>query len=147
MPELYAHLSRQEATALFRANIIGALATRELDRGELKAELRALSAKRFRPPGAKVTRCFSVPTLERWLYAYRHRGLEGLYPRRRKDAGRGRALEPDLKKLLIDIRSEYPTASVPLILRTLELAHVIEPGTVKPQTVRRLFRQAGLPRR
>jgi len=70
MPELYAHLSRQEATALFRANIIGALATRELDRGELKAELRALSAKRFRPPGAKVTRCFSVPTLERWLYAY-----------------------------------------------------------------------------
>jgi hypothetical protein len=41
-----------EAVALFRAEIIGALVRRELNRGELAAALRALSQQRFRPPGS-----------------------------------------------------------------------------------------------
>jgi putative transposase len=58
-----------EAVALFRAEIVGALVRRELDRGELAAALRALSQQRFRPPGSTHTRQLAVPTLERWYSA------------------------------------------------------------------------------
>lgn len=134
-----------EAVALFRAAIIGPLAYRPLAHGELKAELCALSRQRFRPPGALVTRSFSVPTLERWLYAYRRGGFAALRPNRRRDAGRGRALNAELKQLLLDIRAEHRGASTPIIIRTLILAGVVREGELSSQTLNRLYRQAALP--
>ena len=58
-----------EAVALFRAEVVGGLARRELMRGELIDALRALSKLRVRPPGARTTRCIAVATLARWYYA------------------------------------------------------------------------------
>ena len=69
-----------EEIALFRFGVIGALTRRTLARGELRAEMRALSRQSFLPPGAVRTRTFSLPTLERWLYAHREGGLEALRP-------------------------------------------------------------------
>lgn len=109
-----------EAVALFRSEVIGALTRRDLARGDLRAELTALSRTPLRPPSAKRTRTFSVTSLERWYYAYRARGLAGLRPESRSDRGRGRDLAPALRTLLLDIRREQPSASVPLVLRTLE---------------------------
>ena len=146
MTEMTPELGHDEAVALFRATVIGGLATREFDHGELIAELRALSERRFRLPGAHTTKAFSVPTLQRWLYRYRKHGLDGLRPNRRADAGRAKTLTPEQRQLLCDIRSEYPSASVPLMLRTLDLAGTLPSGLVSAQTVRRLLRQAGLPR-
>ena len=65
-----------ERVALFRAQIIGRLAARELDRGDLRTELEALSRTPFRRPGGEITQCYSVSTLERWYYAFRARGLD-----------------------------------------------------------------------
>ncbi|HRC88250.1 MAG TPA: hypothetical protein PK413_21895 [Thermoanaerobaculia bacterium] len=59
-----------EEVALFRAELIGDLKHQELSRGALAEELRKRSKRRYRPPGAEATRTFSVPTLERWHYAY-----------------------------------------------------------------------------
>jgi transposase InsO family protein len=139
-------LRRRDAVAHFRADIVGSLARCELDHGQLIADLRTLSKKRFRPPGSKRTRTYSVPTLQRWYYRYRSGGVEALKPRRRSDAGRGQALTAEQRELLLDIRAEHPQASVPLILRTLELARVFPEGLVGPQTVRRLYREAAMPR-
>ena len=69
-----------EEIALFRFGVIGALTRRTLARGELRAEMRSLSRQTFLPPGATRTRTFSLPTLERWLYAHREGGLEALRP-------------------------------------------------------------------
>lgn len=135
-----------EEVALYRAMIIGELATRELAHGELAAELRELSEKRFRPPGSDVTRSYSIPTLQRFLYAYRRDGIDGLRRSRRSDAGRARALSAEMRQLLIDIRAEFPSASTPLILRTLDLSGTLRAGVVSAQTVRRLLREAGMPR-
>ena len=146
MNEPVAPKDRAEAIALHRAMIIGALAKAQLAHGERTTELRKLARKRFRRPGDKVSRRYSVATLERWLYSYRKGGLEALRPWRRNDAGRGRSLTDEQRELLIAIRKEHRNASVPLILRTLELAKVFEPGTVSPQTVRRLYREVGLTR-
>ena len=67
-----------EAIALFRAEVIGALAHREFLRGELRAALRALAKVRFRAPGSTFSRCIAPSTLERWIYRYRAGGLVAL---------------------------------------------------------------------
>jgi putative transposase len=135
-----------EAVATFRHAVIGPVCARELSRGDLAEALREIASARVRPPGAKLTKTYSVPTLERWLYAYRRGGLSALQPRGRSDRGRGRGLTPELKQLLCDIRREHPSASARLIVRTLEADGRLDVGAVKPGTVRKLLRQAGLDR-
>jgi putative transposase len=135
-----------EAIALFRAEIIGALARRDFAHGELAAALRALAAERYRAPGSSTARQLSVPTLERWLYAYRRGGLVALRPEPRSDRGRARELTPAQRELLLDIRREHPTASVPLILRTLVADGRLDADVVSATTVARLYREAGLER-
>ena len=74
-----------EEVAVFRHGLIGAIALRLLTHGERISLLRSISEQRVRPPGSDTTRCYSVTTLERWLYAFERGGLE---------AG-GRILGPD----------------------------------------------------
>lgn len=135
-----------EAVATFRHAVIGAVCARDLSHGDLAEALREIASERFRPPGASLTKTYSVPTLERWLYAYRRGGLVALQPRGRNDRGRGRKLTPELRQLLCDIRREHPSASARLIVRTLEADGRLEVGAVRPGTVRKLLRQEGLDR-
>jgi transposase InsO family protein len=134
-----------ERVALFRHGLIGELSSRSMDHGDLAAALRSLSERRVRPPGSDCTRSYSVPTLERWLYAYKAGGLVALIPRARDDRGRGRDLDPELRELLCDIRREHPSVSVTLMLRTLRTDGRIGPE-VKPCTVRRMLAERGLHR-
>lgn len=136
-----------EAVAIYRATIIGPLMHRVLTHGQLASELRHLSEQRFRPPGAHSTRTYSVPTLERWLYAFREDGLDGLRPQPRSDRGFAQDLSDELRTLLLDIRREHPDASVPLILKTLIDEGRLEEGKVSEPTVRRLYAAHGLRRR
>ena len=136
----------REAVAHFRASLIGHLVHRELTRGQLREELRAISRSRYRPPGAKATRRFGVSTLERWLYRYKRGGLQALLPALRGDRGRGRALSEKQRTLILEIRREHPSASADLILEAMITHGQLDPGTVTPTTVRRLFAQYGLPR-
>ena len=127
-----------EEVALFRHGLIGELLLRSLDHGERSALLRRLSETSVRPPDSATTRCYSVPTLERWLYAFKKGGLEALVPQARTDRGRGRDLDPELRELLCDIRREHPDVSVTLILRTLRADGRCGPD-VSECTVRRMF--------
>lgn len=137
-----------ERVAVFRHGIIGALATRDaLSHGDLADALRRIAEESHRPPEALRTRSFSVATLERWLYAYKKGGLDALRPARRSDRGRGREIPAELRALLLDIRREFPAASVPLILRTLLVDGRLDKGVVTASTLRRLYRQEGLTRR
>ena len=137
---------RAEEIAIFRSQIIGVLVCRMLTRGELRRELCRLSKQAFRPPRSKRTRTYSVPTLERWYYAYRKDGVPGLKPKRRSDAGHAQALTDDERVLLLDIRRAHPAASADLILRTLIVDGRLNKGVVTASTVRRLFAAHGLPK-
>jgi transposase InsO family protein len=136
-----------EEVAVFRHGFIGELAIRAgtLDHGERSEVLRHLSEQRVRPPGSETTRCYSVPTLERWLYAFKNGGLEALVPRARGDRGRGRDLDPELRELLCDIRREHPSVSVTLMLRTLRADGRVG-DEVSACTVRRMLAERGLAR-
>lgn len=146
MTEVLRPHDHAEAVAIFRAQMIGPLVCRPLSRGQLAAELRQLSRQPVRPPGAAAMRTYSVPTLERWFYAYRRGGLQALRPQPRSDRGHAQALDDEQRKLLLDIRREHPSASVPLILRTLVADGRLEPGLVSESAVRRLYREHGLDR-
>ena len=135
-----------EAVAIFRSEIVGALTRKELDHGELRAAFRALSEERFRPPGIETTRRYSVATLERWFYAYRAGGLAALRPAPRSDRGHAQELTAKQRQLLLDIRKEHRSASVPLILRTLVADGRLEADAISPATVRRLYVAHGLDR-
>lgn len=135
-----------EAIALFRSEIVGALTRRELDRGELAQALAELSEKRFRPPESKSTRAYSVATLERWYYSYKSGGLEALRPSARSDRGRCRDLTPEQRKLLAAIREEHPSASVPVILRTLVAEGRLDKDAISASSVRRFYQERGLDR-
>jgi hypothetical protein len=119
--------------------VIGELTSRDLARGELAEELRRLSCLRYRPPGAESTRTFGVSTLERWYYGYKSDGIAGLVPGPRCDRGPGRALTPELRDLLLDIRRENPTIQTPLILATLIDDGRLELGTLSAATLNRLY--------
>jgi putative transposase len=139
-------MDHSEELALFRSELVGALARRDLGRGELSRELAALSQVRVRPPGSAHTRTYSTVTLQRWYYAYRAGGLAALKPKTRTDCGHGRALPAELRELLCQIRREHPHTSAELIVRTLVTDGRMAPAAVSPSTVRRLFRQQGLDR-
>lgn len=136
--------THQEAVAVFRHGLIGALTQAQMDRGQLHAALEKLSQQRFLPLRSKTTRSYSVATLERWYYGFKKRGLSGLLPRPRNDKGRAKALTPELRQLLCDIRREHPSASSKLIVRTLVADGRMDKGAASVTTVRRLLREAGL---
>lgn len=135
---------RAEAVALFRSEIIGGVARRELGHGELEQALAGLSQQRFRSPFSKVSQSFSVPTLQRWLYAYKQGGLDALRPQCRRDKGRGRELTEAQRQLLLDIRRENPDTATTVILRTLVTDGRLDKGKISLTTVRRLYQQHGL---
>ena len=134
-----------EEIALFRAQILGPVLRRELARGELLAELRALSTMHFRPPGSDCTRSYAVPTLLRWRRAYLRDGLRGLVPKSRR-LGEALALTEAQRDLLLEIRRQHPAAPASVILETLVLDGRIDTGDISAQTLRRLFRSHGLSR-
>lgn len=136
-----------ESVAVFRSQMIGSLVHRQLTRGELRAEFVALAKLRVTPPKSKLTRCYSVPTLERWYYRFRKLGLTGLIPRPRGDRGHAQVLSKEKRELLLEVRRQNPSASAKLIVRTLESSGRLIEGTVSASTVRRLFAAAGLLRR
>jgi transposase InsO family protein len=135
-----------EAIALYRSEIVGALVRRELERGDLASALLLLSQQRFRPPRSHGARTYSVATLERWYYAYKGSGLDGLRPAPRKDKGRARELTPAQRDLLLAIREEHPSASAPLILETLVAEGRLEKDAISATTARRFFAEHGLDR-
>ena len=145
MTKLLKPKNHAEEIALFRAQVLGPVLHRELARGELKAELRLLSKRVFRPPGSPITRTYSICTLMRWRRRFLKDGLDGLIPQSRR---LGDALEvtDEQRNLLLEIRRQHSSAPASLIVDTLAGDGRLEPGQISAQTLRRLYRNHGLPR-
>ncbi len=145
MPPKVPTPSKAEAKALFRLGIVGDLLARDLSPGELRAELEARAAQRYREPGAPASRQYHWKTLQAWLYAAKHGGHAALTPKSRKQ-GFALALTPEQRDLLLQIRMEHPSAPAGMILDTAVQQGTLEAGQLSVSTLRRLFAEAGLPR-
>lgn len=138
---------KAEAIAVFRMQVIGPLLTRAFaSHGDLASAIRVLSREHHRPPTSTATRTYSEATIERWYYRYKKRGLAGITPRRRSDAGHARELTDAQRDLLLAIRRENPTTSAALILRTLEMDGRLAKNAVSLSTLGRLYSEHGLDR-
>ena len=135
-----------EEVAVFRSQVIGPLVHRALTRGDLRTALVELASRPVRLPGSDHTRCVSVPTLERWYYKFKKRGLAALVPTPRSDRGRAKALTSEQRELICEVRREHPSASAELILRTLVAQGNVGKEVVSATTVRRLLAERGLDR-
>jgi putative transposase len=137
--------TRAEAIALFRLGVVGDLLARDLAPGELRDELVARGAQRYRPPGASASRTFHWKTLQAWYYAAKHGGHRTLLPASRRKGFAG-ALSAEKRQLLVQIRREHPSAAAGLILDVAVQQGVVEKDEVSPSTLRRLFAAAGVSR-
>lgn len=136
---------RAEAIALFRLGVVGDLLTRDLAPGELRDELVARAAQRYRPPGASASRSFHWKTLQTWYYAAKRGGHRTLLPASRRK-GFAVGLAPEKRELLVQIRREHPSAAAGLILEVAVQQGIVAKDEVSPSTLRRLFLAAGVPR-
>lgn len=102
--------------AYFRFSVIGGLLARPPDKGQLKAQLEALAAKRWHHPITGEPTRFGVSTIERWYY----RALNGNDPvgalcrKQRSDAGTSTALTGQLLKELAEQYARFPHFSYQL---------------------------------
>src|SRR6266545_3124977 len=106
---------RAEAVALFRSRVIAEAANPRLTAAERGRIVRALAASAHQHPDGTL-RAYSRGTLDRWTVAYQARGLAGLRPVKRADAGTVRR-HPELLGEAAALRSERPARSAAHIAR------------------------------
>ncbi len=85
----------------------------------------------------------SERTLRRYLAAYRKDSYEGLLPKTRDDAGRQRAIPPEILDRAIEIRQELPERSVRRVIKILEGEGIVKKGSVSRSTLSRHLLKMG----
>jgi putative transposase len=132
---------RAERVALFRYRVIAEAASPRLRPAERGLIVRRLAATAHEHPDG-VARPISRGTLDRWVAAYQARGLDGLRPVRRSDAGHVRR-HPELLAEAAALRAEHPVRSAAQIAEILRARYGIG---VAERTVRAHLARKGLSR-
>src|SRR6266568_4398791 len=130
-----------EQVALFRFRVIAEPANPRLSAAERGRLVRALAAQTHAHPDGTM-RAWSRGTLDRWIAAYQARGLDGLRPAKRSDAGVVRR-HPELLAEAAALRAEQPARAAAHIADILRARHGI---VVSERTVRAHLRRKGLDR-
>ena len=130
-----------ETMALFRYAVIAEAANPRLRPAERGRLVRALAERVHRQPDGSEVR-LSRTTLDRWVYAYRVRGLDGLRPTKRADAGVLRS-HPELFEEAAALRRELPARSAAQIADILCARHGVR---VPARTMREQLAKRGLQR-
>ena len=126
--------------AVHRYALVGGLLHRRSRRGDVVREVARLSESELMLPHEQ-RRQLSRATLYRIYKQAREGGARALIRKTRSDKGSIRAIAPEIARKLVGMRTEHPWASVPVLIRTLELKKEVPEGVLCPSTVRRLLRQ------
>ena len=125
------------AKALERYALVGGILHRRGERGDVVRQVQEIAASELVLQDG--TSQISRATLYRIVKAAREGGAYALRRRRRKDRGIIRAIAPEIVERLVALRTEYPGASAPVLIRTLELQGEVAAGQLRPSTVRRVL--------
>jgi putative transposase len=131
----------QEQIALHRWAVIAEAASARLTAAERGVLVRQIATREHAHPDGQLRR-YSRGTIDRWIRAQRHGGLEALRPSPRADAGTVRA-HPELFSETAALRLEVPGRSAAQIASILFHRHGI---VVSERTIRGQLRRAGLHR-
>ena len=130
-----------ETVALFRFTVISEAANARLGPRERGHVVRTLAARAHRHPDGSWVR-ITRGTIDRWLRAYRERGLDGLRPEKRSDNGAVRR-HPELIDLAAALRIELPARSAAHIADIIAARHGVR---LAPRTIREQLAKRGLQR-
>ena len=130
-----------ETVALFRFTVISEAANSRLGARERGHVVRTLAARAHRHPDGSWVR-ITRGTIDRWLRAYRARGLDGLRPEKRSDTGAVRR-HPELIDLAAALRMELPARSAAHIADIIAARHGVR---LAPRTIREQLAKRGLQR-
>jgi transposase InsO family protein len=125
-------LGRYEAVRYLEEAVQGGLS--------LNQSLRAASE---RPWNGKY---YSVPTLERWYYAWRSGGFNALLVETRSDKNVSRVFSPETSEALARLRRQYPKMCATTLLRYLEAEGIVSAGGVSRSSLYRELHRLGLDR-
>jgi putative transposase len=133
----------KRAIALWRIGVLGALVSARLEHGDRVKLFEEIAARVHQMPDGKSVE-LSARTVESWYYAHKQGGFEALYPGTRSDCGKSRAIEPEVAELILRAKRERPRRSIRRIIRMLERARKVKPGTLSRSSVHRLLKLAGV---
>jgi len=138
---------KKREVATFRFGVISDLVVaHNLERGERERLLREKAQRQWEIPYSRRTR-ISASTIGLWVRHYERGGrkLESLYPQGRADIGQSRVLDEEVAQMLINLKREFPRASVQSLIRSLRERKLIEPWVkICPTTVWRFLKGQGL---
>jgi len=137
----------KQKIALFRFQVIAPLLSVSKDnRGEKEKILADITGKVWELPGSPRTYIGRSTVLE-WLNLYEKsaRKLSSLYPKNRNDIGRTRAIDSETELSLINLKKQYPSSSIPSIIKIALEKQIIMPGmNVSHVTVYRILKRNNL---
>jgi transposase len=105
---------------------------------------RALALCSERPWGGRL---YAAATIEEWYYAHRAGGFAALQRKARSDKGRRKALSPEARQALQQLRLEHPQLKVQALVRRLTEQGLLCPGPFSLPSVYRFLAEEGLDRR
>ena len=124
--------------AVWRLGVLGPLVSARLEHGDRRELFEAAAARTYEDPSGRPTR-LTARTVEEWYYRYQQGGLAALEPQERSDAGKSRAIPPEIAELILVAKQEKPRRSIRRVIRMLERAGKVKPGELKRSTVHRLL--------
>ena len=92
----------------------------------------------------RENRPVSARTLRRYAARYREQGFDGLCPKRRMDAGKPRAVSPEVMEEAAALKRELPQRSVRRVIEILEGEGRVKRGAIRASTLARHFQRLGL---
>ena len=128
----------KEKIALWRLGVLGPLVSARLEHGDRRRYLEEAAARQQQQPDGTHVQ-LSPRTIESWYYAYRRGGFQALFPHDRADRGSSRAIPAEHAELILRIKRERPRRSIRRIIRMLERAKIVLPGTLHRSSVHRLL--------
>ena len=129
----------KEKIALWRLGVLGPLISARLEHGDRRRYIEEAAARLQQQPDGTYVQ-LSPRTIEAWYYAYRRGGFQALFPQDRADRGHSRAISAEIAEQILRVKRERPRRSIRRIIRMLERAQIVAPGTLHRSTVHRLLR-------
>jgi len=120
----------KQKIALFRFQVIAPLlSVSKNNRGEKEKILSDITDKEWDIPLSGRTYIGRSTVLE-WLSSYEKSGkkLPSLYPKDRNDIGRTRVIDSETELALINLKKQYPSFSIPSIIKIINEKRIIKPG-------------------
>lgn len=136
----------KQKVALFRFSLIAPIINNTFAEATEKEYMETVCSKKFNVPvlGEKD---YAPATIKDWLYYYRKKGFDGLFPKSRCDVGQSRCLPSSAKEFIISSKQQNPTRSAKSIYAAMLANGIIKPDDASLASITRFIQKNNLKRK